>query len=264
MLFPNSTAVFVATMVITMCQSQAQLRQPADRPAPRTDKNSQIAHEQMVEKAKKGGIDLYFEGDSITRRWGCSDDVWRAMYENWKSNFFGWNAGDFGWGADSTQNILWRLENGELDGVDPKVIVLLGGTNNIGAGYSAAEVAGGIEAIINLMKAKAPKATIVLTAIFPRNDNMAFIPVINETNSLLEKLAKKKRLKFLNVNSKLADKDGKLISGMTIDNLHPSVQGYQVWADGLKPILTKLLGKPAKTDHAPPPTGDPSAQKKGG
>src|SRR5207253_10060563 len=103
---------------------------PANQPAPRTDPNSLTAHAQLLEKAKKGGIDIYFEGDSITRRWGATD--YPQMLENWKKNYFGWNAADFGWGADTIQNILWRLQNGELDGVNPKVIVLLAGTNNVG------------------------------------------------------------------------------------------------------------------------------------
>ena len=102
----------------------------ADQPAPRTDQNSQLAHEQLLAKAKQGRIDVYFEGDSITRRWGATD--YPQLLENWKQNFFGWNAADFGWGADRVENILWRLENGELDGVNPKVIVLLAGTNNVG------------------------------------------------------------------------------------------------------------------------------------
>ncbi|MFX5272041.1 GDSL-type esterase/lipase family protein, partial [Acinetobacter baumannii] len=80
----------------------------------------------------------------------------------WMANFFGWNAGNFGWGADLTQNILWRLKNGELDGVDPKVIVLLAGTNNVGAGDSAEAVERGIRAIIRTCQNKAPTATIVL------------------------------------------------------------------------------------------------------
>src|SRR5277367_885759 len=103
---------------------------PADQPVSRTDQNSLTAHAQLLEKAKKGGIDIYFEGDSITRRWGATD--YPELLANWKQNFFGWNAADFGWGADTIQNILWRLDNGELDGVNPKVIVLLAGTNNVG------------------------------------------------------------------------------------------------------------------------------------
>jgi lysophospholipase L1-like esterase len=233
-------------------------RPPADVPSPRSDQNSMIAHQQLVQKAAKGGIDLYFVGDSITRRWGTSDTAWKPMLENWTANFHGWNAGNFGWGADGTQNILWRLKNGELDGVNPKVIVVLAGTNNIGGGQTADEVAKGVTAIVKTCREKAPKATIILTAIFPRNDNMAFMPVIEATNAKLKRLADGKRIRLLNVNSVLAAPDGKLVEGTTIDNLHLSVKGYQVWADGLKPILMELLAPRAKTDTAPPPTGDPS------
>src|ERR1051326_4079101 len=123
----------------------------ADVPAPRTDRNSQIAHEQLLAKTKQGRIDVYFEGDSITRRWGATD--YPQLLENWKKNFFGWNAADFGWGADRVENILWRLENGELDGVNPKVIVLLAGTNNVG-NAAPEEIAQGIEAIVKLMQVK--------------------------------------------------------------------------------------------------------------
>jgi lysophospholipase L1-like esterase len=234
---------------------------PADQPAPRTDANSQKAHEQLLEKARRGGIDVYFVGDSITRRWGATD--YPQFLENWKQNFFGWNAGNFGWGADSIQNILWRLHHGELDGVNPRVIVILGGTNNVGRNApddaKIADITRGLKAVVDICRQKAPAAKIILTAIFPRNDNMAVMPGINRINENLAKLADGKTVRFLNVNDRLADKDGVLFEGMMGDRLHPTLKGYQVWADGLKPILTELLGPPAKTDHAPPPTGDPSA-----
>jgi len=236
---------------------------PADQPVARTDANSQLAHTQLLEKAQRGGIDIYFEGDSIARRWGATD--YPELLANWKHNFFGWNAADFGWGADRTENILWRLENGELDGVHPKVIVLLAGTNNIGnrtpAANAADDVTRGIEAIVRAMQSKAPEATIILTAIFPRNDNLAALPLIEKINANLARLAGPK-IRFLNINDKLADGEGRLFEGMmnARDQLHPTLQGYQVWADALKPIFTELLGPPAKEDHAPPPTGDPSAR----
>ncbi|MEO8597454.1 MAG: GDSL-type esterase/lipase family protein [Candidatus Solibacter sp.] len=241
---------------------------PADQPVARTDQNSKTAHEQLLEKAAKGGIDVYFEGDSITRRWGATD--YPDFLANFKENFFGWNAADFGWGADSIQNILWRLQNGELDGVNPKVIVFLGGTNNVGNRVPAdggearvADVTRGIQAVLKTMQEKAPNATIILTAIFPRNDNMAVVPLIDKINANLAKLADGKKVRFLNVNDRLAGPDGKLNEGMmNRDNLHPALKGYQVWADGLKPILRELLGEPAREDHAPPPTGDPSAARK--
>ena len=235
-----------------------------DQPLERSDKKSQIAHLQLLEKAKKGGIDLYFEGDSITRRWGASDPQYADFLANWRSNFFGWNAADFGWGGDTTQNILWRLTNGELDGVNPKVIVLMAGTNNVGGRSPApddtriADVTAGIRAILNLCEQKAPSATIILMGITPRNDNITVMPIINAINASIAKFAEGKRIRYLNINDRLADSRGHLFEGMAApDGLHLIVKGYQVWADALKPILIELLGPPAKEDHAPPPTGDP-------
>jgi lysophospholipase L1-like esterase len=239
----------------------------ADSPAARTDKNSQLAHAQLLEKAKQGRVDLYFEGDSIVRRWGATD--YPQLLENWKANFFGWNAGDFGWGADRVENILWRLENGELEGVHPKVIVLLAGTNNVGnrvapdVDRAVENITSGLRAVVRSMQSKAPEAVIVLTAIFPRNDNPAVMPEIDRINQNLAGMADGRKVRYLNVNDKLAGPDGTLFEGMmnASDKLHPTLNGYQVWADGLKPLLTELLGPPSNEDHAPPPTGDPSARR---
>jgi lysophospholipase L1-like esterase len=246
--------------------SGPQIAPTADVPAPRTDRNSMTAHEQLLQKARTGRIDVYFEGDSITRRWGTSDDQYRHFLANWRQNFFGWNAANFGWGGDTTQNILWRLENGELDNVNPKVIVLMAGTNNVGKkspeGVDDArvnDIARGIKAIVDLCRRKAPKATIVLMGITPRNDNTAVMPIINQINDRIAKFADGKKVQYLNINHRLADKNGRLFEGMANqDGLHLDVKGYQVWADALKPILRKRLGAPAKRDLAPPPTGDPS------
>ena len=253
----------------------AQPPVPAYQPAARTDQNSMIAHQELLAKSKQGRIDVYFEGDSITRRWGATD--YPELLANWKQNFFGWNAADFGWGADRIENILWRLENGELDGVNPKVIVLLAGTNNVGnreppegAEARAADVTRGLEAVVRLMQSKAPGATIILTAIFPRNDNVKVMPVIDRINANLARLVEGnlggglggKKIRYLDINRKLAKENGKLFNGMmNPDLLHPSLQGYQVWADALKPVLLEILGPPALEDHAPPPTGDPSARQ---
>jgi len=255
------------TLIVVLSAITALAQTPADRPLARTDQNSRTAHAQLLEKAKQGRIDVYFEGDSITRRWGATD--YPELLANWNQNFFGWNAADFGWGADTIQNILWRLENGELDGVNPKIIVLLAGTNNVGntvpAGGDEAKVADitkGLKAVLDTLRAKAPDATIIATAIFPRNDNIAVMPTIDKINRNLAKLADGKKIRYLDVNARLADSDGKLFDGMmNPDKLHPAIPGYQVWADALQPLFTELLGPPAKQDLAPPPTGDPSARR---
>jgi lysophospholipase L1-like esterase len=240
----------------------AQVVGRADRPAPRADQNSMTAHAELVKKAKTGRIDVYFVGDSITRRWGALD--YPELLANWRSNFFGWNAANFGWGADRIENILWRLEHGELDGVRPRIIVVLAGTNNVGSepggDEKVADITRGLKAIVDVCQRKAPNATIILTAIFPRNDNMAVLPEIDRVNAYLASLADGRKIRFINVNDRLAGKDGRLFDGMTRDKLHPTVKGYQIWADALKPIFLELLGPSAATDLAPPPTGDPGAR----
>ena len=256
-------AIAIAILAATAVAHAGQAPAPADRPLPRTDANSAAAHAQLLDKARRGRIDLYFAGDSITRRWGATD--YPEFLADWTRRFFGWNAANFGWGGDTTQNILWRLENGELDGVHPKVIVLLAGTNNVGSAASAAPVADraedvsrGIKAILDVMRSKAPEATIVLTAIFPRNDNRAAMPVIDEVNRRIARFANGRSIRWLTVNGTLADPGGTLHDGMMGDGLHPTLEGYRVWADGLEPILLELLGPRAAEDRAPPPTGDPS------
>jgi lysophospholipase L1-like esterase len=248
--------------------SAAQPSPRADVPAPRTDSNSAIAHRELLAKRTQGRIDLYFEGNSITRRWGATD--YPDMLANWRENFFGWNAADFGWGGDRTENILWRLEQGELDGVHPKAIVLLAGTNNVGrepGGPAEVEnITRGVRAVVEQLRRRAPGATIILTAIFPRNDNprdpLAVIPEIRAINANLATLADGNAVRWLDINDRLADADGRLHPGLFMDALHPTVKGYQIWADALRPILTEVLGPRAATDHAPPPTGDPSARRR--
>jgi lysophospholipase L1-like esterase len=244
-----------------------QQRIPADRPTPRTDSNSMIAHRQLLAKRTQGKIDVYFMGNSITRRWGATD--YPDFLANWKQNFFGWNAANFGWGADRVEHMLWRIENGELDDVNPKIIVIDAGTNNVGSqpggDEKVADITRGLRALVDLSRRKAPNATIVLTGIFPRNDNrsapLAVVSEINRINENLARMADGKSIRYVNVNEKLADKDGKLFDGMTVDALHLSLKGYQIWADALVPIFTEILGPRAVTDQAPPPTGDPSARR---
>jgi lysophospholipase L1-like esterase len=119
-----------------------------------------------------------------------------------------------------------------------------------------------LKALLDTCRKKAPEAIVILTAIFPRNDNLAAMPAIRQINRNLAQFADGKKVRYLDVNDRLADADGKLFEGMTVDKLHPTVKGYQVWADGLNPMFAEILGPPAKTDHAPAPTGDPSAVRK--
>jgi lysophospholipase L1-like esterase len=127
----------------------------------------------------------------------------------------------------------------------------------------ADDVTRGLQAIVRVIQAKAPAATIIVTGLFPRNDNMSFMPIIDRINGNLSRIADGQKVRYLNINDKLADDDGRLFDGMmnAADKLHPTVKAYQIWADALKPVLTELLGPPAAVDHAPPPTGDPGASR---
>ena len=270
-------AVTILLPVLLAASAGGQTKAPehakpprADRPSPRADRNSELAHQDLVAKARSGGTDVYFLGDSITRRWGTSDEKYRPLFENWKRNFFGWNASNFGWGGDRTENILWRVRNGELKGVHPRVIVLMAGTNNVGSGAPAgkaeieargSEVAKGVAAIVSVCRKEAPAAVIILMAVTPRADNVLVMPIIDRINEQIARLADGRRVRFLNLKGSLTDSEGRLLTEMTDpDRLHLTVAAYQVWADALKPVLTELLGPPAAVDHAPPPTGDSSAR----
>ena len=240
---------------------------PVDRPVARRDANSALAHQQMLENLKKGRIDVYFAGDSITRRWRATD--YPQFLANWNENFFGWNAANFGWGGDTIQNILWRTAERRTGRRPPQGHCLACRHQQRRQDSRERRQGGrdhkGIKALLDTMRRKAPKATIIVMGILPRNDGRrptAVMPSINRINENIAKLADGKTIRYLNINDKLADKDGRLFEGMTVDRLHLSLKGYQVWADALKPLLTELLGPPAKEDHAPPPTGDPSATKK--
>jgi lysophospholipase L1-like esterase len=217
------------------------------------------AHESFLARGKSGPIDLLFIGDSITAGWAGKDraHIWEAYYgKN--------NPANFGIGGDQTQHVIWRIENGELDGITPKVTVLMLGTNN-SAGHTAAEIAAANKKIVELIRAKIPGTKVLLLAIFPRGarkDNTGKITeaaiadatkrteVINAVNAELAKLDDGKNVHFLDINAVFLGQDGKIPFSIMPDQLHPNAAGYQLWADAMKPTLTKLLA-PAATAPKP-------------
>jgi lysophospholipase L1-like esterase len=238
---------------------------PARVAVPRLDANSLLAHGQLREKAAQGGISIYFVGDSITRRWGATD--YPRLLAHWKRSFHGWHAANFGWGGDQTQNILWRLQNGELENVRPRVVVVQAGANNLpladhsNPAEAAQDITTGIQEILATIREKAPAAAVVLTGIFPRHDRPGLFPLICEINRRLAGLAAREDVRFLDLTTQLADGQGRLRPGFSTDGLHLEEPGYEVWASALRPIFQEILGPPESVDHAPPPTGDPSARR---
>jgi lysophospholipase L1-like esterase len=248
----------------TLPSTQPALRsEPADQPVVKVgrrgmpDATFMRLHNQYVAKAKAGNIDLYMEGDSIT-------DFWQHRHaKNWDRNFAGWRAADFGISGDRTEHVLWRLENGELDGVNPKAIVMLIGTNNLPANavYGANTVEdtfGGVKAIVEKLKEKAPQAHILLLAVFPREDK-PLADKIAALNTMIATLDDGKQVKFFNINEQFTDADGKLLPGVMLrDHLHPDEKGYDIWADAMRPILVQWLGPPVPATAAPPATVPPA------
>ncbi|MBK9253222.1 MAG: hypothetical protein IPM70_15730 [Proteobacteria bacterium] len=241
-----------------------QLGLPLVRGVPREDANSMLAHQQLLQKARTGRIDVYLLGDSITRRWGATD--YPQFIPHWYATFRGWNAANFGWGGDKVENILWRIENGEMDGAKPRVIVLMAGTNDVGRqlpaeGIDAAarRISARIGTLLHEVRRRAPEATVILMGILPRADNPAVMPVIHGINRRIAKLADGRQVRYLDISDRLLDADGRLREGMMVDGLHPALPGYVAWADALTPVLTELLGPRKSVDFAPPPTGNPSA-----
>jgi lysophospholipase L1-like esterase len=205
-------------------------------------------HDGFVARAKQGNIDLLLQGDSITDGWAQSG---RAVFQK---EFGGWKTANFGIGGDTCQNIIYRLTNGELDSFKAKAIMLMIGTNNTRS-YTGEEIAQGVTKIVNIMKEKQPEAKILLLAIFPRGADASDVQrqKTEAANKILAKLDDGKNVKFLNINDKFLDPQGKLI-GFNADNLHPNAKGYQIWADAVKAQLTEWLGPPAAAPDATSPS----------
>jgi lysophospholipase L1-like esterase len=207
----------------------------ATNPVPRDAKWVQ-RHEGFVKIAKQGGIDLLFLGDSIT-------DFWRSRgAQVWKTYYGDRHAANFGISGDRTQHVLWRIEHGELDGIHPKVVVLMIGTNNTGNRNTPPEVIQGVTAVVNELKVKLPDSKILLLAIFPRGEkNAPQRAQIATINSAIAKLDDGKQVKFLDIGQKFLQPDGTLPRDIMPDLLHPNEKGYKIWADAMEPTLAKML-----------------------
>lgn len=203
-------------------------------PVPRND--WLVMHEGFNEIARKGGVDVLFIGDSITYAWSNKGKaIWDERYAPLK-------AANFGIGGDRTQNVLWRLQNGNLAGIQPKVVVLLIGTNNLGSS-SPEQVAEGITVIVNEIGTRSPGSKILLLGIFPRAEKPADSQraKINQINTTIAKLDDGQRIHFLDIGQKFLQPDGSISKAIMEDFLHLSSAGYQIWADAIQPKLTELL-----------------------
>ena len=182
-------------------------------------------------------VDVVFIGDSITERWE------KEGQPAWERHFARHHAVDLGFGGDHTENVLWRLQHGELDGMAPKVAVLMIGTNNTGDRQEDPRTtAAGIRRILDEIHARQPATKVLLLAIFPREEKPGVLRAINErVNALIAGFADGRRVFFLNLNPQLTQPDATLSRELMPDGLHLSEKGYDLVARGIEPILATLL-----------------------
>ena len=213
-------------------------RQPADVAFPKLDGHFEQMHQKFLQQAKAGNIDLLFLGDSITEGWTNN----KTNKEVWDKNYGDLKAADFGIGGDRTEHVLWRMDNGELDGISPKVVVLMIGTNNTG-GWSADDIAAADTKIVKTLHEKLPTTKVLLLAIFPRGAK-ATDPIrakIKKVNEALAKLDDGKTTRYLDFGDKFLDADGNLPKEIMPDSLHPNAKGYEIWASAMKPLLDEMM-----------------------
>jgi lysophospholipase L1-like esterase len=213
-------------------------RGPVSATQPVLGRGYDSRHTDFLQIARLGGgkIDVLFVGDSITDMWST---VGRSV---WDKNFVPLQAANFGIGGDTTQSVLWRMQNGELDGFKAKVIILMLGTNNINNAPNA-EIAEGDRLIIEEFKRHQPQAKVLVLGIFPRAASATdpYRANIKEINAKLATFADNKQVFFLDIGEKFLQPDGTLTTDIMGDLLHPTVKGYEIWTAAMMPKVQELM-----------------------
>ncbi|MAR12423.1 MAG: acetylglucosamine-6-sulfatase [Blastopirellula sp.] len=201
----------------------------------------QPRHEQkLADKKEQGRVDLLMIGDSITHGWeGAGKPVWEKYYA--KRHAF-----NIGFSGDRTEQVLWRIDHGEVDDITPRLAVIMIGTNNTGHRQDAPEhTAAGIQAIVDRLHKKLPKTKVLLLGIFPRGATPSDkLRKINDAiNQRISKLADDKQVFYLDINETFLGDDGNLPKSIMPDLLHPNRKGYEMWAEAMEGKIAQLMGE---------------------
>lgn len=217
-------------------------------PLKRTDWAEQY-HVNMLAREKKPDLQLVFLGDSITMMWR-SQSGYEGGTRVWEKYYAPRQAGNFGISGDRTEHILWRItEGGDLDGLHPKVLVLLIGINNLlQKNDQPADVAAGIATIVNYLKMKLPHTKILLLGLFPlwEKPTDPARQWVKEVNALIKPLGDRRRVWYLDIGDRFLEPDGTITKRKMRDLLHLSEKGYYIWARSMKPYLLDLLDHEGK------------------
>lgn len=208
---------------------------PAAYPMPRLEWFERVKANNTEAQAKAASIQLIFDGDSITHGWrSAGKSLWEERYAKF-------NAFNFGISGDRVENVLWRIQQGQLQGLNPKLVFIMIGTNNFGG--LPENIAGGIKEVIHAYQEACPEAVIVLQAIFPRREKPSD-PArawVKNVNDLISKHADGKKVLFVDFSDKFLQPDGTISPEVMPDFLHPASKGYQIWADAIQPILEQHI-----------------------
>jgi lysophospholipase L1-like esterase len=200
-------------------------------------------HAAYVERAKRGHVNLVFFGDSITQWW---------PWQDFKKRYEPLGAVNFGIGGDKTQNLLWRIENGEMEGIAPKLAIVLIGTNNMDGQLHLVPEA--IGKIVTAIRTKSPTTRVLLLGIFPRGwDEGQFkymMPKIARINEAISKFADGDMVRYADFTKNLLEEDGTISRKIFKDGLHLSGEGYTRWADAMQPHIDEML-KAAESTPGP-------------
>lgn len=207
-------------------------------PAPQTAPWWSTRHARAVARTQQGPVDLLFIGDSITQGWEEEGRrVWDAFYGRRRAVNLGFN-------SDQTDNVLWRLDHGEIDGITPKLAVVMIGTNNTTMREDPPEqTAAGIQAILTTLHTRLPQTKILLLALFPRgaSSDDPHRLVNQAVNERLRTFADQRHVFFLDLGPRFLDKAGRLSEDVMPDALHPSERGYRLWAEAMEHLVKTLL-----------------------
>ena len=218
---------------------QASVAKPA--PPPRTPESAQTPaikgadrHKDFLFRITQGDVGLLFMGDSITDFWPS-----RGQY-SWLK-YAPYNPADFGISADKTEHVLWRIENGEFDGIHPKVMVLMIGTNNDGIDQPE-WIASAIKKIVTITQEKLPTTKVLLLGIFPRGKHGTQATVVNQqVNEIISKLDNGNTVRYLDIGKVFLDTNGDVPPDIMPDGLHPNPHGYDLWYSAMKPLLDQMM-----------------------
>jgi beta-glucosidase len=193
-------------------------------------------HRQFNERIGRGNVDLIFVGDSITHWWDQG---------LWKKHYTRRNAVNLGIAGDRTQNVLWRLDHGNIDGIEPKVAVVMIGTNNLHDNRNTVEeTADGVIAVCKKLRTKLPTTKILLLGIFPRQQKPCPLREnVTKTNRIISKIADGSMIHYLDISDSFVEADGSIPKDIMPDFLHLSPKGYQTWARAVEPKLAELMGE---------------------